>query len=117
MRNPICRRICNDVGPDELSAAEPDDDEGVEQVKTDSWNNEQVHGGNVRRVVAQEGSPSLAREQDQLDNKRWSTKAAPWRLLIFITLSDRSRRALTWHVALMNVRLARRTFRNVADLA
>src|ERR1700675_3320409 len=38
----------------------PDDDEGIEHVETDSWNNEQVHGGNVRRVVAQEGSPSLA---------------------------------------------------------
>ena len=23
----------------------------VEQVETDSWNNEQVHGGDVRRVV------------------------------------------------------------------
>ena len=31
-----------------------------EQVETDSWNNEQVHGGNVRRVVTQEGPPSLA---------------------------------------------------------
>src|SRR6478672_7782784 len=29
-------------------------------VHTDSWNNEQVHGGNVRRMVTQEGSPSLA---------------------------------------------------------
>src|SRR6202047_794260 len=58
--NPICRRICCDVDPDEVSAVEPDDDEGIDQVETDSWNNEQVHGGNVRRVVAQEGSPSLA---------------------------------------------------------
>jgi hypothetical protein len=39
--NPFCRRICSDVGP-EVSAAEPDDDEGIEQVETDSWNNEQV---------------------------------------------------------------------------
>src|SRR6202140_3770907 len=58
--NPFRRRICCDVDPDELSAVEPDDDEGIEQVETDSWNNEQVHGGNVRRVVTQEGSPSLA---------------------------------------------------------
>src|SRR6266853_3955185 len=43
--NPFGRRICCDVGPDEVSAAEPDDDEGIEQVETDSWNNEQVHGG------------------------------------------------------------------------
>jgi hypothetical protein len=25
------------------------------QVETDRWDNEQVHGGNVRRVVTQEG--------------------------------------------------------------
>src|SRR5258707_6416337 len=58
--NPFCRRICCDVDPGQVSAIEPDDDEGIEQIETDSWNNEQVHGGNVRRVVTQEGSPSLA---------------------------------------------------------
>src|SRR5467141_1065978 len=52
--NPFGRGICCDVDPDEVSAVEPDDDEGIEQVETDSWNNEQVHGGDVRRVVAQE---------------------------------------------------------------
>ena len=52
--------MCCDVDPDEVSSVEPDDDEGIEQVETDSWNDEQVHGGNVRRVVTQEGSPSLA---------------------------------------------------------
>src|ERR1700681_4806477 len=31
-RNPFGRRICCDVGPDEVSAAESDDDEGIEQV-------------------------------------------------------------------------------------
>ena len=58
--NPFGRRICCDVDPDQFSAVEPDDDEGIEQVETDSWNNEQVHGGNVWRVVTQEGPPSLA---------------------------------------------------------
>src|SRR5450631_1131014 len=58
--NPFCRRICSDVDPEEVSAAEPDDDEGIKQVETDRWNHEQVHSGDVRRVVAQEGSPSLA---------------------------------------------------------
>src|SRR3979490_2797957 len=58
--NPFGRGICCDVDPDEVSAVEPDDDEGIEQVETDSWDNEQVHGGDVRRVVTQEGSPSLA---------------------------------------------------------
>src|ERR1700733_2216138 len=58
--NPFGRRMRCDVDPDEVSAVEPDDDEGIEQVETDSWNNEQVHGGDVRRLVTQEGSPSLA---------------------------------------------------------
>ena len=58
--NPFGRGICCDVDPDEVSAVEPDDDEGIEQVETDSWNNEQVHGGDVRRVVTQECPPSLA---------------------------------------------------------
>ena len=66
--NPFCRRICCDVDPDQVSAVEPDDDEGIEQVETDSWNNEQVHGGNVRRVVTQEGSPSLAGRPPPFDH-------------------------------------------------
>src|SRR6266852_4781649 len=66
--NPFGRRICCDVDPDEVSAAEPDNDEGIEQVETDSWNNEQVDGGNVRRVVPQEGSPSLAGRTPPFDH-------------------------------------------------
>src|SRR5260370_23341962 len=66
--NPFCRRICCDVDPDEVSAVESDNDEGIEQVETDSWNNEQVHGGNVRRVVTQEGSPSLAGRPPSFDH-------------------------------------------------
>src|ERR1700736_6170672 len=66
--NPFCRRVCRDVDPDEVSAVEPDDDEGIEQVETDRWNNEQVHGGNVGRVVMQEGSPSLAGRPPSFDH-------------------------------------------------
>src|ERR1035441_6398512 len=66
--NPFRRRICGDVDPDEVSAVEPDNDEGIEQVETNSWNNEQVHGGNVRRMVAQEGSPSLAGRRPSFDH-------------------------------------------------
>src|SRR5882724_2953882 len=66
--NPFCRRICCDVDPDQVSAVEPDDDEGIEQLETDSWNNEQVHGGNVRRVVTHEGSPSLAGRPPPFDH-------------------------------------------------
>jgi hypothetical protein len=57
--DPFCGRICCDVGPDEVSAVEPNDDEGLELVETNRWDNEQVHGGTVRPVVTQEGSPSL----------------------------------------------------------
>jgi hypothetical protein len=66
--NPFCRGICCDVDPDEVSAIEPDNDEGIEQVETDSWNNEQVHGGDVRRVVTQEGPPSLAGRRPSFDH-------------------------------------------------
>src|SRR6202171_4707288 len=66
--NPFCRRICCDIDPDEVAAVEPDDDEGIEQVETDSWNDEQVHGGNVWRVVMQEGSPSMAGRPPSFDH-------------------------------------------------
>src|ERR1700738_346255 len=66
--NPFCRRICCDVDPDEASAVESDNDEGIEQAETDSWNNEKVHGGNARRVVTQEGSPSLAGRRPSFDH-------------------------------------------------
>src|SRR5260370_2446142 len=66
--NPFCCRICCDVDPDQVSAVEPDDDEGIEQIETDRWNNEQVHGGNVWRVVMQEGSPSLAGRPPSFDH-------------------------------------------------
>src|SRR5712664_1335898 len=47
------------VDPAQLSAAQSDDDKGIEQVKTDSWNNEEVHGGDLWGMIAQEGEPSL----------------------------------------------------------
>jgi hypothetical protein len=66
--NPFVRRICCDADPDKVSAAEPDDDEGIGQVETDRWNNEQVHGGDVRSVVTQEGPPSLAGRPPPFDH-------------------------------------------------
>src|SRR5882757_9455605 len=66
--NPFGRGICCDVDPDEVSAVESDDDEGIEQVETDGWNNEQVHGGNVWRVVMQEGPPPLAGRPPPFDH-------------------------------------------------
>src|SRR5580704_10551868 len=66
--NPFGRRMCCDIDPDEVSAVEPGDDQGIEQVETDSWNNEQVHGCNVWRVVMQEGPPSLAGRSPPFDH-------------------------------------------------
>jgi hypothetical protein len=58
--NPFGGGICCDVDPDEVSSVEPDNEEGIEPVEIESWNNEQIHDGNVRRVITQEVSPSLA---------------------------------------------------------
>ncbi len=52
--------IFRDVDQDKFSAFQPDDDEGV--------NNEQVHGGDVRRVVVQKGQPPVYTE----NQRRWS---------------------------------------------
>src|SRR5258708_15728832 len=57
-----------DVDPDKVSADRPNDDEGIEQVEANGRNNEQVHGGNVRCVVTQEGAPSLGRRSTSLDH-------------------------------------------------
>src|SRR6202011_3604022 len=67
-RNPFGGRMCCDADPDQLSAIQPHYDVGVEQIETDSWNNEQVHGGNVRRVVMQEGPPSLTGRPPPFDH-------------------------------------------------
>ena len=56
--NPFSGRISGDVDPDEVSAVYSDDNERIEQVKSDSWNNEQVHGGDIWGVIAQEGDMS-----------------------------------------------------------
>src|ERR1700737_869494 len=40
----------------------------MEQVETESWKNEQVHGGNGGRVVTQEGPPSLAGRPPPFDH-------------------------------------------------
>src|SRR5262249_26554982 len=58
-RDPVSGRICSYVDPDEVSPVQPNDDEGVEQVEANGRDNEQIHSSDVRRVVAQEGAPSL----------------------------------------------------------
>src|SRR5262245_3890091 len=67
-RDPVRGRMRCDVDPDEVSASQPHDDEGVEHVEADGWGNEQVHGGDVRCVVTQEGAPALGRRPTSLDH-------------------------------------------------
>jgi hypothetical protein len=40
-----------DVDPDKVSALQSNDDEDIEQVEANGRCNEQVHGGDVRRMV------------------------------------------------------------------
>jgi hypothetical protein len=42
-----------------FTAVQPNDDKGIEQIETNGRNNEQIHGGNIRRMITQEGLPSL----------------------------------------------------------
>src|ERR1700730_4311606 len=58
--DPLRRRVGCDVDPDEISAINPHNHEAIQQFEANGRDNKQVHGGNVRRVVTQEGSPSLA---------------------------------------------------------
>jgi hypothetical protein len=50
---------CN-VDPDELSTIQPHDDEAIEQIEANGRDNEQVHGGDIWGMIAQESAPSLA---------------------------------------------------------
>src|SRR5450631_4045630 len=66
--NPLCCRVGCDADPREVPTIEPHDNEGIEQIETNSWNSEQVHGGNVRRMITQEGPPSLAGRRPSFDH-------------------------------------------------
>src|SRR5438874_3450530 len=66
--DPVRGRMGCDIDPDEVSAGQPNDDKGIEQVEANARNNEQVHGGDVRRVVTQEGAPALGRRSTSLDH-------------------------------------------------
>src|SRR5271169_4888827 len=56
------------VDPDEISAIKPYDDEAIQQLEADGRDHEKVHGGNVWRVVMQEGPPSLAGRPPPFDH-------------------------------------------------
>jgi hypothetical protein len=66
--NPFRGRMRCSIDPDQVSAGQPNDDEYIEQIKANGRDNEQVHGGDVRCVVTQEGAPSLGRRSISFDH-------------------------------------------------
>src|SRR5882724_2040164 len=66
--NPLRRRVACDVNPDEISAIKPYNHEAVEHSEVNCRGNEQIHSGNVRRVVSQKGAPPLAWGTAPLDH-------------------------------------------------
>ena len=57
-----------DVDQDKFSALQSNDDEDIEQVKANGWGNEQVHGGDVGRMVTHEGAPPRGGRSASLDH-------------------------------------------------
>src|SRR5437879_1285965 len=57
---PLRRRVGWDGNPDEISAIKPYPHEAVEHSEANGRDDEQIHGGNVRRVVSQKGPRPLA---------------------------------------------------------
>jgi hypothetical protein len=59
LSDPLRRRVSCDVDPDEISAINPYNNQAVQQFEANGRDHEQIHGGNVRSVVSQEGLPPL----------------------------------------------------------
>ena len=65
--DPVRGRMGCDVDLDKVSADQPNDDEGLEQI-ANGRNNQQVQSGNVRCEVTQEGAPAQGRRSTSLDH-------------------------------------------------
>ena len=65
--DPFGGRICSHIGPDEPSALQTQDDQPVEKFEPDGRNDEQIDGGDVGGVIAQERSPT---------RRGWATTSA-----------------------------------------
>src|ERR1700731_846785 len=72
--NPLGCRVGCDVDPDEFSAMNPHNHEAVKEFEANGRDHEQIHGGNVRRVVMQEGPPPLAGWPSPLDHVLGDTR-------------------------------------------
>src|SRR5215831_10761026 len=61
LRDPFCRRVRGYIEPDKLSPSQLDNDQNVELDKADGRHHEQIHGRDMRRMIAQERAPALTR--------------------------------------------------------
>jgi hypothetical protein len=61
LRDPFCRRVRCHIEPDKLAPSQADNDQDVELDKADGRNHEQIHGRDVRRMIAQKRAPALTR--------------------------------------------------------
>ena len=59
VRDPFGCWVRRDIGPDETSSAKTQDHEPVQEIEADGWYDEQIDGGNVRGMIAQERRPCL----------------------------------------------------------
>ena len=59
--NPLGCRVGCDVDAHEISAMNPHHHKALQQFEANGRNRKQIHGGNLRRMVMQEGSPFLTR--------------------------------------------------------
>src|SRR5260370_42394197 len=66
--NPLGGGTCGDGNPDQAPAGQSNNDKTIEQIKANGRSNEQIHGRDVRRMVAQEGAPGLGRRSVSLDH-------------------------------------------------
>ena len=54
---PAYQRLDHHIDPDEFPPSQPDNDQGIEQIKSNALHHKQVHGSDLRRMVVQEGEP------------------------------------------------------------
>ena len=72
--NPLRCRVGGNIDPDQIPAIKPYNHEAIQQLKADGRDLEQIHGGDVRRVVSQKSSPSLTWWPASLDHVLGDTR-------------------------------------------
>jgi hypothetical protein len=57
--NPFGSWVGGGAGPHQTASPETDDRQAIEKLEVDGRHDEQINGGDMRRVIADEGFPSL----------------------------------------------------------